>query len=362
VCVVYLAVGGFSTVGVLDIPLGALLLYYLPHIAEGSTGREKGRGGEQGPMPKGSRQELSSVYRHTKPSSRHDSADEGKRGDRHRERDRDRDRDSSQETAQVAFPFCAVDVRWLLQLNEESSTEESKVRDAVNEEDFKGIGSRLDKKTSLGFGKGKNEDSTQSIYSTTSRKEEVLDSIQFLQNSVVMITKTNSKIRTVKRTRSSSTDVSSHHAFPNLPAGASNGRIEVSGCDGIGARKEGEKEVRKEVGKVCRTPDKTTSGLSGKIKGDDVTDWDVYGMASRKDEEDVIEEVKEEVKLAGGAIYTCTLLGMSQCTLFLLLFSLPSSLSLLFFPLTRMLLLILSKCRGEFPAELTPSRNLYFYF
>jgi hypothetical protein len=333
VCIVYLAVEGFSTVGVLDVPLGALLLYYLPHTMQGSTGRETGIGEEQG--SKGSSQGQRSAHRHNTPSSRHDSSDEGKRGDTdiERNRDRGRERDSSVETAQVALPFCVVDVRWLLQLNEQSNSEESKGRETMNEEDLQGTSSRLGKKMSLAFGKGKNEDDTRSVYSTTSRKEEVLDSMQFLQNSVVIITKTYSKTRTVKHSRSTSMDAKRYHDFPHLPADVNNRRMEVGGWVGNRVRKDAGEEAQKEVGNNRRTPDDTISGFSGKIERDDVTDEDVSRTASRLDEEEVKEEVKEEIKLVGGTIYTCTLLGMYQRTLFFTALSLPSFLSAFFSPL-----------------------------
>jgi hypothetical protein len=308
----------FSTVGVLDIPLGALLLYYLPHTVEGCTGREIGE--EQ--RVKGCGQEgHRSAYKHTAASSgQHGSTSEGKRGDksrvtnrdrvleidkeggkdrdRHMEGDRDRERDKdrddgkefSAETAQTVLPFCVLDIRWLLQLNEQYGKEESKVRDTTGEEDYKGNGSRLEKKTGLGYGKSMNEDDARSI-STTSRKEEVLDSIQFLQNSVVIITKTHTVLRTVRHARPSTTDINSHHDSPHSPhfnANTSSSRVEVGGWVGKGVHKgvhrhagkevgrEVVREVLKEVGKVVgksrSATEEAVSGLSGQIEGNESTE------------------------------------------------------------------------------------------
>jgi hypothetical protein len=305
VCVVYLAVDeGFSTVGVLDIPLGALLLYYLPHTAERSTGREIG----EKQSAKGRGQDKSSAYKHTAGTSgQHDSASEGKRGDR------DIDIDNSTETAQIASPFCVVDIRWLLQLNEQYGTEESNVREHMSEEDIKGTFNRLEKKTSLGFGKSKNDDDARYLYSTTSRKKEVLDSMQFLQNSVVIITKTHMKTRTVRRTRSSSINVKNPQDSPHFAADPNNRGIEAGGQ----VRKGVQKVVDREEGKSRPTADKAVSGLSGKIEGDEVSDEDESRRASRLEDEDVKEEVTEEVKLVGGTIYTCSILGKYECFPFL---------------------------------------------
>jgi hypothetical protein len=336
VCVVYLAVDeGFSTVGVLDIPLGALLLYYLPHTAVRSTGGETGEQQRAEGRGQGkSSAYKSSAYKQTAGTSgQHDSYSEGKRGDR--------DIDISTETAQIASPFCVVDIRWLLQLNEQYGIEESKVRENMSEEDIKGTFNRLEKKTSLGFEKGKNEDDTRYLYSTTSRKKEVLDSMQFLQNSVVIIAKTHMKTRTVRRTRSSSINVKSHQDSPHFAADPNNRRIEAGGQ----MRKGAQKVVEREVVKSRRTVDKAVGGLSGKIEGDEVPD-DVSRKAPRLEDEDVKEEVTEEVKLVGGTIYTCSILGKYECfpslsPIFLLLSPnlspfdiLSSSLSFLLSPLS----------------------------
>jgi hypothetical protein len=279
----------FSTVGVLDIPLGALLLYYLPHTVEGCTGREIGE--EQRSSQEGHR----SASKHTAATSdQHGTASEGKRGDTHRDtnrnRDKDRDKEFSAETAQTVLPFCVLDIRWLLQLNEQYGKEESKVRDTTGEEDYKGNGSRLEKKTGLGYGKSMNEDDARSI-STTSRKEEVLDSIQFLQNSVVIITKTHTVLRTVRHARPSTTDINSHHDSPHSPhfnANTSSSRVEVGGWVGKGVHKgvhrhagkevgrEVVREVLKEVGKVVgksrSATEEAVSGLSGQIEGNESTE------------------------------------------------------------------------------------------
>ena len=274
----------FSTVGVLDIPLGALLLYYLPHTVEGCTGREIGE--EQ--RVKGSSQEgHRSAYKHTAATSdQHGSTSDGKRGDTHRvtdidrDKDRDKDKELSAETAQTVLPFCVLDIRWLLQLNEQYGTDESKVRDTTGEEDYKGNGSRLEKKTGLGYGKSMNEDDAYSI-STTSRKEEVLDSIQFLQHSVVIITKTHTVLRTVRHARPSTADINSHHDSPHSPhfnanTSSSRGEVGVHRQAGKEAGKEVVREVQKEVGKAVgksrRATEEAVSGLSGQIEGDGSTE------------------------------------------------------------------------------------------
>jgi hypothetical protein len=324
----------FSTVGVLDIPLGALFLYYLPHTVEGCTGREIGE--EQRSSQEGHR----SASKHTAATSdQHGTASEGKRGDTHRDtnrnRDKDRDKEFSAETAQTVLPFCVLDIRWLLQLNEQYGKEESKVRDTTGEEDYKGNGSRLEKKTGLGYGKSMNEDDARSI-STTSRKEEVLDSIQFLQNSVVIITKTHTVLRTVRHARPSTADISSHHGSSHSPhfnanTSSSRGEVGVHRQAGKEAGKVVVREVKKEVGiavgKSRQIVEEAVSGLSGKIEGDESTEEGVTRSVSRLDVREVREEVKEEVKLVGGTVYTCALFGEIECYLFFILSSCPSLLS-----------------------------------
>jgi hypothetical protein len=326
-CVFYLTVdGGFSTAGVLDIPLGALLLYYLPHIAERSTGRETGRETGEEQRAKGRGQGHSSSYKHSAGTlGQHDSSSEGKRGDI--ERDSDSDRDSSVETAQIASPFCMVDIRWLLQLNEHYSTEESNVGENMCEEDVKGTGNRLEKKTNVGIGKGKNEDDARDVCSTTSRKKEVLHSIHCLQNSVVIITKTLLKIRTVRQTRSAQRQLKSPQDSPLFAAKPNNGRTDAGGRVG----KVVLKKVEKEVEKSRRTADKAISSLSGKIMGDDIPDEDVSRRAYRLEDEEVKEEVLEEVKLIASTIYTCSILGEYERFPFFSPLSLLFPFSILFF-------------------------------
>ena len=282
---------------------------------------------------KGSSQEgHRSAYKHTAATSdQHGTTSDGKRGDSHRDTNRDRDRDKdkefSAETAQTVLPFCVLDIRWLLQLNEQYGTDESKVRDTTGEEDYRGTGSRLEKKTGLGYGKSMNEDDARSI-STTSRKEEVLDSIQFLQNSVVIITKTHTVLRTVRHARPSTADVSSHHDSPHSPhfnanTSSSRGEVGVHRQAGKEAGKEVVREVQKEggkaVGKSRQIVEEAVSGLSGQIERDGSTEEGVTRSVSRLD----VREVREEVKLVGGTVYTCALFGEIECYLYFILSSCP---------------------------------------
>ena len=183
----------FSVVGVLDAPLGALLLYYLPNtkVQEEEEEEKIGKGKNIViAIGKGKGKEEMGTYQKAK---RGREREIGRGSEREREGEVTDDMNYEQTTA-----FCVIDLVWLLQLkerctsldncNDSNNNYNGNARNTQN----RPIGpvERLNSPNKIENRKGKsNEKTAKDYYNTTMKKRETVDRVFFLKNTLVVITK-----------------------------------------------------------------------------------------------------------------------------------------------------------------------------
>ena len=183
----------FSVVCVLDAPLGALLLYYLPNTQvqeeREKIGKEKGIAVEKGKEDMG----------------RNEAHEVGKETKRGRDRERERESEVTNDTSyEQTTAFCVIDLVWLLQLKEHFTSldnyndSNNNYNDSARNTQNRPISpvKRLNSPDKIENRKGKlNEIASNDYYNTTIKIKETLDRVFFLKNTLVVITKSfSSKI------------------------------------------------------------------------------------------------------------------------------------------------------------------------
>lgn len=299
---------------VLDAPIGALLLYCLPHDVKEVNGVKEGSGSRAGVgEEKGERQEEEG--RKGKGKGKGKGKVEGYKkeqikGIRIRVNDENKSPNTSRKqgektntahTAQSAIPFCVVDVRWLLQLNESNkNTTEVKNKEIDNE--FRGASLWNERYNTSGINESKYEKGKKEVEwgapTTTSKKEEVIDRIEFIACAMVVVTKTYVTSRTVRQ-RTFSADIVRHSdsalKSPRSPPNSNNTKSLnqqqiVMFTDQMNGRPP--------YG-VHRHDDSSRGSVGHNLKGEEGGEGEVEGK----------EDVKEDTRLCAGTVYIINLQG-----------------------------------------------------
>lgn len=183
----------FSVVCVLDAPLGALLLYYLPHTQV------------QGEGEKISKEKVTATVKKKEDMGRNEAHKVGKETKRGRERDRERESKVTNDMSyEQTTAFCVIDLVWLLQLKE-GCTSLDNYNDSNNNYNDNARNTqnrpispvkRLNSPNNIEDRKGKlNEVTSNDYYKTTIKIRETVDRVFFLKNTLVVITRSfSSKI------------------------------------------------------------------------------------------------------------------------------------------------------------------------
>ena len=298
---------------VLDAPIGALLLYCLPHdvkeevnrVKEGSglragVGEEKGeRQEEEGRKGEGKGKEKVEGYKKEQIKGNQIRVnDENKCPNKSRKRG---GKTNTAHTAQSAIPFCVVDIRWLLQLNE-SNKNTTEVKSKEIESEFRGASLWNERYNPSGLNESKYEKGKKEVEwgapTTTSKKEEVIDRIQFIACAMVVLTKTYVTSRTVRQ-RTFSVDIVRHSdsalKSPRSPPNSNNTKSlnqqqivlfpdQINGRPPYG---------------VHRHDDSLRGSLGHILKGEEGAEGEVEGK----------EDVKEDTRLCAGTVYIINLQG-----------------------------------------------------
>jgi hypothetical protein len=201
----------FSVACVLDAPLGALLLYYLPHSFVQEDGEEmvKGKGGE---MVKEKEEVRVQVKEKEKERVKEIEKLNVKRrvsvtveGIRGTEEVRE-EKGENESKHENVLPFCVIDLVWLLQLKDGDSTSDDNNNNNTNSNNMNvksnsnaqnstiNLIKRLNSPNKSEFRKSKlNEKSANHHYNTTIKIKETVDRAFFLKNTLIVITKTISR-------------------------------------------------------------------------------------------------------------------------------------------------------------------------
>ena len=198
---------------VLDVSIGALLLYCLPHDSKQEmNGMIEGNGDRKGmEEEKGDRQEEEGRKRKGKGKvdkkeqrERRQSpiGNNSKSPNKSRKQGKTNTSTSTAHTVQSVIPFCVIDIRWLLQLNEHRKNT-TEVKNKEWDGEFRGASLWNERRNSLGINESKYEKGKKHVEwgapSTTSKKEEVIDRVHFIACAMVVITKTYVTTRTVRQ-------------------------------------------------------------------------------------------------------------------------------------------------------------------
>lgn len=193
---------GFSVACVLDAPLGALMLYYLPH----SLAQE---GGEE--MVKG--KEVERVHVKVKEMERVKEIEKlnvkgrvrvGVEGIRGKEEEGEEEGENDETKHEKVLPFCVIDLVWLLQLKDRDSTSDNNTNNNNNSRNSNNnsnaqnstinLPKRLNSPNKTENQKSKlNGKSANRHYNTTIKIKETVDRAFFLKNTLIVITKTFSR-------------------------------------------------------------------------------------------------------------------------------------------------------------------------
>lgn len=178
----------FSVVGVLDAPLGALLLYYLPNTQVEEEGEEEGE-----KIGKG---KDIAVVKGKEEMGRNEAHKIGKEIKRESEIGRERESEVTDDmNYEQTTAFCVIDLVWLLQLKERCTSldnyndSNNNYNDNARNTHNRPISpvKRLNSPNKIENRKGKS--TTKDYYNTTIKIRETVDRAFFLKNSLVIITK-----------------------------------------------------------------------------------------------------------------------------------------------------------------------------
>ena len=195
----------FSVACVLDAPLGALLLYYLPHSLVQEEGEERVKEmmkeeEEERVKEKEKEEEKERVKEIKKLNvkARVRLGVDGMRGEAD-EGEEDGEHESKHEKV---LPFCVIDLVWLLQLKDRDSTSDNSTSSSnlnINsnnnaQNSTNNIIKRLNSPNMPEIQEGKlNEKSANYHYNTTIKIKETVDRAFFMKNTLIVITKTISR-------------------------------------------------------------------------------------------------------------------------------------------------------------------------
>ena len=270
----------FSVVGVLDSPLGVLLLYCYPHSLDRYSGQ------------------VTDIYNAHVKKERSRSNE-----DRKIWKTRQKRALNKSEFKHIR-PFSYVDIKWLLQLEErhtETSISGTKDRGGV-EGEGRGRGSQ-------GCGISiPNKESPKGKAKKRVRTEEVVERVAFLENTMVVITKTNLRV-TILAAKIETADVEvevNRQSYRGLQESISVSEIERSILTRHAGNSTGIIDDKRSRGGSGYIGNGTKEKFLNPNAAADTSKR--RGIEDRGGNED--EDEKEEVKIIGGTIFTSHLKGV----------------------------------------------------